>query len=334
MVNLVKFGVIGLGDFGERHVQALKSIKGVEVVAVCSRTRSRAEEVARMYGVKKWYTDREKLVRDDEVDAVTIATADDDHVEPTILAADAGKPALLEKPIATTLEDADKIISAVKRSNIIFMVGHILRFDRRYRIVYNMAKDGRLGRIGSMYARRTGRQRAARIFLDRVSPPVQTGVHDIDIMRWIAGREVVQVAGFAASRMNYKYPDIFWTVMKFDDGSLGVMENGFMLNDSYPHFIDSQLEVISEKATIHILTPGEYFSVYSVEGVEKPDVTYWPKMDTHAEGALRDELEYFAKCVAEGRQPTAVPVEDAKRALEIALMAIKSAENKGSPLSV
>jgi Predicted dehydrogenases and related proteins len=328
MVGPIRFGVIGLGDFGERHVQALKSINGVQVVAVCSRTKSRAEEVARKYGVKKWYADREKLVRDDEVDAVTIATADDDHVEPTVLAAEAGKPALLEKPIATTLEDADKIISAVKRSNIIFMVGHILRFDRRYRIVYNMAREGKLGKIGSMYARRIGRQRAAAIYLNRVSSPVQTGVHDIDIIRWIAGREVIETSGFAAKRMNYKYPDIFWTIMRFDDGSLGVVENGFMLNDNYPHFIDSQLEVLAEKATIQILTPGEYFTVYSIEGVEKPDVTYWPKMDKHAEGALRDELEYFTRCVAEGRQPTAVPLEDARRALEIAIMAMKSAENK------
>jgi len=221
VVGLVRFGVIGLGDFGERHVQALKSIGWVEVVAVCSRTRSRAEEVARTYGVRKWYTDREKLVKDSEVDALTIATADDDHVEPTILAAEAGKPALLEKPIATTLEDADKIISSVKRSGIIFMVGHILRFDKRYRMVYNMVREGRLGRIGSMYARRIGRQRAAGIFLNRVSPPVQTGVHDIDIMRWIAGSEVVQVSGFATRRMNYKYPDIFWTRHRYNEVDSG-----------------------------------------------------------------------------------------------------------------
>ncbi|MEM2040514.1 MAG: Gfo/Idh/MocA family oxidoreductase [Nitrososphaerota archaeon] len=333
MVDLIRFGVIGLGDFGERHVQALKSIAGVEVVAVCSRTRSRAEEVARRYGVKKWYTDREKLVRDDEVDAVTIATADDDHVEPTILAAEAGKPALLEKPMATTLEDADKIISAVKKSKIIFMVGHILRFDKRYRTVWKMVREGRLGRIGSMYARRIGRQKAAGIFLNRVSAPVQTGVHDIDIIRWITGREVVQVSGFAARRMNYKYPDIFWTVMRFDDGTLGIVENGFMLSDNYPHFIDSQLEVIAEKGTIHILTPGEYFSIYSTEGVDKPDVTYWPKMNGHAEGALKDELEYFARCVREGRQPEVIPIEDARRALEIAIMAMKSAE-QGATLSI
>lgn len=330
---VVRFGVIGLGDFGERHVQALRAIRDVEVVAVCSRSRNRAEEVARLYGVKKWYTDREKIVRDEEIDAVTVATADDDHVEPVILAAEAGKPILLEKPIATTLEDADVIISAVKRHGVIFMVGHVLRFDRRYRLLKKMREEGETGKIGSMYARRLGRRRAADIYLNRVSPPVQTGVHDIDIMRWICGREVSQVSGFAARRLNYRFPDVFWTIMKFTDNELGIVENGFLLSDNYPHFIDSMFSLISEKITAHIHTPGEFFTVYGTRGVDKPDVTYWPRMDGYAEGALRDELDYFAKCVITGEQPQLIPIEDAKRALEIALKAMESAE-KGATMTL
>jgi len=333
MVKRVKFGVIGLGDFGERHVQALKSIDWIEVVAVCSRSRARAEEVARLYGVKRWYTERDKIVRDDEIDAVTVTTADDDHVEPTVLAAEAGKHVLLEKPIATTLDDADKIISATQRYGIIFMVGHILRFDRRYRMVKRAREDGALGRIGSMYARRLGRLRAARIYLNRVSPPVQAGVHDIDIMRWISGSEVVEVSGFSARLLSYRYPDVFWTIMRFDNGALGIVENGFLLSDSFPHFIDSQFEVLGERATVHIFTPGEFFSVYGAEGIDKPDITYWPKMDGHAEGALKEELEYFAKCVSSGEQPSIVSTGDARRALEIALKAFESSE-RGRPLSL
>jgi len=304
---MVGFGVIGLGDFGERHVQALRSIGWVDVVAVCSRSRERAEEVARRYGVRKWYTDREKLVGDSEVDAVTVATADDDHVEPSILAAEAGKHLLLEKPIATTLQDADRIISVVRRYGVIFMVGHILRFDRRYRLVKSMCERGEVGNIGSIYARRLGRRRAAGTYLNRVPPPVQTGVHDIDIMRWVTGREVAQVSGFSARILPYKYPDAFWTVMRFDNGCLGVVENGFLLSDNFPHFIDSQFEMVGEKATIHIHTPGEFFTIYGQNGVDKPDITYWPRMDGYAEGALRDELEYFAKCIASGSQPHFIP---------------------------
>jgi len=325
-MNKVRFGVIGLGDFGERHVQALKAIQIADVVAVCSRTESRAREVATRYGVKKWYTSREKIVKDPEIDAVTIATADDDHVEPTILAAEVGKHVLLEKPIATKLEDADKIIDVSTKYGIIFMVGHILRFDKRYRMIYEMNKAGKLGKIASLYAKRTVPRRAASVFLNRVSPVVQTGIHDIDIMLWILGKKAVSVYAEAVKHSDYKYPDIFWTMIRFEDEAVGVVENGFYISNLFPHFIDSCFEVISNNSTIHIQTPGEFFTVYhDVDGIMKPDITYWPKMNGYAEGALKDELEYFASCVANGVQPTIIQPHEAREALRVALAAEESA---------
>ncbi|MEM0382281.1 MAG: Gfo/Idh/MocA family oxidoreductase [Nitrososphaerota archaeon] len=318
-------GVIGLGDFGERHVQAIKSIPYAELVAVCSRSERRAKEIAQGYGVKRWYTDRGKIVEDKDVDVVTIATADDDHAEPTILAAEAGKHILLEKPIATTLEDADKIISTTKRTGVIFMVGHILRFDRRYRVVREMRLRGELGEIISVYARRLGSSDAADRFLNRVSPIVQHGVHDIDIIRWILGGEVKTVYAKAVKFREYRYPDAYWTIMEFEDKRIGVVESGFVLPSTYPHFIDSFFELVSENAAIHIYTPGELFTVYHNKYLSKPDVTYWPQFNLHAEGALRDEIEYFLQCVHSEIQPNLIVPEDARRALEIALAGEKSA---------
>lgn len=318
-------GVIGLGDFGERHVQAIKAIPWAELIAVCSKSESRAKEVTQRYGAKRWYIDRRKIVEDVEVEVVTIATADDDHVEPTILASEAGKHVLLEKPIATTLDDADKIISTIKRSGVIFMVGHILRFDRRYRMVREMRLRGELGEIISVYARRVGSSRAAERFLNRVSPIVQHGIHDIDIIRWIWGKEAKKVYASAIKFREYKYPDVFWTIVEFEGGKVGVVECGFILPNTYPHFIDSFFELLSENAAIHIYTPGEYFTAYHDKHLSKPDVTYWPQLDQYAEGALKDEIEYFLRCVVSGVQPDLIAPEDARRALEIALAAEKSA---------
>src|SRR2546428_11204747 len=125
----VRVGVVGLGWFGEKHVQVLSQLPNVEVVAVCSRTRARAEEVARRYGVKKSYTDWEKLAKDPLVDAVTVTTHIPDHHRPVMAAAEGGKDVYVEKPIASTLKEADEMISATKRAKVLFMVGHILRFE-------------------------------------------------------------------------------------------------------------------------------------------------------------------------------------------------------------
>jgi predicted dehydrogenase len=323
-MSSVRFAVIGLGDFGERHVRALKAVHGVEVVAVCSRTERRAREVAERYGIPKWYTSRAEVVEDPAVDAVTIATADDDHVEPTVLAAEASKHILLEKPIATTLEDADRILAAVKKAGVIFMVGHILRFDLKYRMVKEMVDEGRLGKIIKLYARRVGRKSLAKIFLPRVSPPVQTAVHDIDVMLWYMGERVVEVYGAAANFLGYRYPDVFWTVMKFEGGAIGAVENGFNLPDSYPYFIDAKLDLQGDKGLAHIDVPGETFTVYTEDRVEKPDIVYWPIVMGEGLGALKDELEYFARCVERGEQPDLIKPEDARAALEVAVAAERS----------
>ncbi|MEM4404684.1 MAG: Gfo/Idh/MocA family oxidoreductase, partial [Nitrososphaerota archaeon] len=127
-----RFAVIGLGWFGEKHVHVLSELPNVEVVAVCSRTESRAREVANKYGAKRWYTDWNKVVKDPEVEAVSVVTHVPEHKEPTILAAEAGKHVLVEKPIAGNLKDADEMIASTEKNKVHFMVGHILRFESRY----------------------------------------------------------------------------------------------------------------------------------------------------------------------------------------------------------
>ena len=131
-MKTVRVGVVGLGWFGEKHLQVLSQLPNVEVTAVCSRTPSRAREVAKRYGVKTAYTDWEKLARDPQVDAVTVATHLPDHKRPVIAAAEAGKDVFVEKPVAPTLQEADAMFSAVKQAGVSFMVGHILRFENRY----------------------------------------------------------------------------------------------------------------------------------------------------------------------------------------------------------
>src|SRR5438445_8427027 len=100
----VRVGVVGLGWFGEKHLRILSQLPNVDVVAVCSRSESRAREVARKYGVKKTYTNWNKLAKDPRIDAVTVTTHLPDHREPVLAAADAGKQVFVEKPIADSLK--------------------------------------------------------------------------------------------------------------------------------------------------------------------------------------------------------------------------------------
>ncbi len=127
-MDKIRCGVIGLGWFGEHHVDALQQLPMAEVTAVCTRRPERVKEVAEKYQVPKSYTNYHDLLADPEIDMVTVVTHVGDHVQPTVDALQAGKHVFLEKPMADSVEsvrsdycrgrpDADKC----------FMVGHICR---------------------------------------------------------------------------------------------------------------------------------------------------------------------------------------------------------------
>ena len=124
-------GVIGLGEFGEKHLQAYRSLSSVQIVSVCSRSRERAEDVARRFEAKRWTTDLRQFIADPEIDAVSVTTSEDRHLEPVISAIEAGKHVFIEKPIATDLSDAQQMVEACSRSDVTVMPGHIMRFAPR-----------------------------------------------------------------------------------------------------------------------------------------------------------------------------------------------------------
>src|SRR5262245_26382991 len=100
VMDRIRCGVIGLGWFGEHHVDTLKQLPQAELVAVCTRRPDRLAEVARKYDVPRAYTDYQALVADPQIDLVSIVTHVGDHVEPTIATVRAGKHVFLEKPMA------------------------------------------------------------------------------------------------------------------------------------------------------------------------------------------------------------------------------------------
>ena len=113
-MDRLRIGVIGLGWFGEIHCDAIVGIPNLELAALCTRTPERLKAMATKFGVTKTTRDYRDLLADPDIDAVSIVTMWDQHTEPAVAALEAGKHVFLEKPIASTVEDARKIIAAVQ----------------------------------------------------------------------------------------------------------------------------------------------------------------------------------------------------------------------------
>jgi UDP-N-acetylglucosamine 3-dehydrogenase len=322
----VKYGIIGLGWFGEWHGEALAGLHGVELHSLCTRTESRLKDLGKKFGVSNLYTDYNEMLKDPELEAVSVVTMWDQHVEPTLAALKAGKHVFLEKPMASTVADSRAMVDAANESGKIFMVGHIVRFQPRYAAAKREIAAGKIGKIVSIYARRNVPVSVGASVLPKIGPIVGDGVHDTDIMLWYTGAKIESVFAQTLNVNGHKYPDVGWTMYRFDSGAVGVCENVWCMPDNRGFFPDERMEVIGTEGGIYIQENYPSLSVVDKQGSYMPDSTYWPEIGPGMRGgALADELRYFAECVISGEKPKIITPEESFEATRACLAAEASA---------
>ena len=321
-----KCAVIGLGWFGEKHCEALAAVPQADLYALCTRTESRLKEVASRFGVQHTYTDYRDLLKNPEVEVVNIVTMWDQHVEPTLAALEAGKHVFLEKPMASTLEDCRAIVTASEESSGFLMVGHICRFSPRYASAKEEISAGKIGDILSIYARRNIPAWVTGDILDKIGPIIGDGVHDTDLMLWYTGARIETAYAQTTRMRDRKYPDLGWTMYRFDNGATGVLEDVWCLPEKTPFQIDERMEIIGTRGSIHIQETHPNYSVCDEDGWRSPDTTYWQTRGGVLRGALPDEISYFVTCVQENRPPQIITPPESLAAVEACLAAEESAE--------
>ncbi|MBV9289775.1 MAG: Gfo/Idh/MocA family oxidoreductase [Hyphomicrobiales bacterium] len=324
-IDRLRIGVIGLGWFGEIHCDAIVGVPNLELAALCTRTPERLKALARKFGVAKAARDYREVLADPDIDAVSIVTMWDQHTEPAIAALEAGKHVFLEKPIASTVEDARKIIAASERSKGILQVGHICRFNPRYRMAKQAIAAGKIGRIVAMSSRRNIPAAWTPAILNKIGPIVGDAVHDTDLMLWFTGDRIASAYAQTVSVRGLKHPDIGQTMYRFASGATATLETVWCMPEKTPFDIDERMSIIGDQGIIQIQDTFPNLGIVSNDKLHSPDTTYWPEFDGARGGALREEFFYFASCALKGRAPAIGRPEDAAAALAAALAAEESA---------
>jgi predicted dehydrogenase len=329
----LRVGVIGLGTWGEKHLQVLAGTPAVEVVAVCDTSQERARSLAAKYRVAKSYTNFNEMFATERFDAVHVVTPEPAHREPVVQAASRGIHVLVEKPMATSLQDADAMIRACEAAKTTLMVGHILRWDARYAMVKDAVDAGGFGKIASIFARRSVNKAQAPTFLSRSTPVMQLGIHDIDIILWFKKSRVLRAYCRSSRLLDFKHPDNTTSTLEFEDGSFAVVYNSFALPDTVPAFVGARMEVLGEKNFTVIDMSEQGLFVSDEKGYRTPDTTLVPVVRGELGGTLRQEIEYFVGCVASGKQPEVIRPQESREALEVALACERSMA-EGRPVSL
>lgn len=320
----IRWGVIGLGWFGEIHADTLVDMPGIELTAFSTRTPERLRELGDKYHVSRRYTDYRDLLADSDVDAVSITTHINDHRDIAIDALRAGKHVLLEKPMAPTVDDCNQIIAASRQSQGRFMVGHICRFDPRVAMAKQAIDEGRLGKIISMHARRNLSKAIGEANLDKISALMGDAIHDADIMLWFTGASPVSVYAQEVHPGPCKYPDCAWAMMRLENDAVGVVESVWHLPNTTPYTIDARMEVIGTEGALYIDCGQAGLEIHASDGLNTPDTMYWPIVFGERFGILRAELQYFANCISRDQAPDRITPEQSRDVVGLIAAAAQS----------
>lgn len=323
----VRWGVIGLGWFGEVHADNLAEMPDIELTGLCTRRPERLNEVANRLGVERKYTDYHDMLRDPEIDVVSITTHIYDHCQIAIDALRSGKHVLLEKPMAPTVAECDQIIKAAQAGGGLFMVGHICRFDPRVVMAKEAIEQGRIGQIISMHARRNLSKAIGQMVLDDISALMGDGIHDADLMLWFSQANVKSVYAQEVHPGKNKYPDGGWSIARLDNGAVAVVESVWHLPESTPYTIDARMEIIGTEGAIYINCAEAGLAIHDAGGVKMPDTMYWPRPMGRYTGILQEELRYFANCVRAGETPTRITPVESRAAVAWMAAATESAQS-------
>jgi len=215
----------------------------------------------------------------------------------------------VEKPIADTLENAEKLTKGAKDAGVKLMVGHIERFNPAVTKLKQIIDSGLLGKIVSISARRVGpynpRIRDVGVILD-------IGVHDIDVISYLYGRKVDEVYSIAGADI-HSFEDHAAIILRYDDVFSGIVETNWLT----PHKV--------RKLTV-IGVDGVAYLDYIDQTVELHDGEWIRKAKVEMDEPLKKELMHFIDAISNGKEPSPSG-EDGTHALKVAMAAIESYEN-------
>ena len=313
----MRLGLIGLGRIGAFHARTLADLDVVDSLVVTDALPAVTKEVAERVGAEPADSVAELLAAG--VDGVLVAAATDTHPELVLAAVDAGLPVFCEKPLARAVTDAVAVARRVQESGVPVQVGYPRRFDPAFLAARAAVRSGELGALHTVRS----------TTLDPAPPPAaylagsggifrDCAVHDFDAVRWVTGREVVEVYATGSDRGDPLFTEIgdvhtAAAILTFDDGTLGVVSNsrgnprGYDVRLELHGTADSAAAGLDDGLPLRSLEPGVTFPAGPPHGFF---------MDRLA-AAFRAELAAFTEVVA-GTRPSPCTVQDA---LEVAFIA-------------
>ena len=217
---MIRVAVVGAGSMGKNHIRVYRGMPGVELVAVVDSNPDALEQIRHFYCIPT-YTDYEEMVEYERPDAVSVVVPSQLHYQVTKYLLEAGCHVLVEKPIATNLEDAHEMVKTAERAGRILAVGHVERYNPAILELKRRLDAAELGTIFQIYARRLGPFPSR---IQDVGVIMDLATHDLDVMRFLTGKNYARVHAEIRRVLNRSHEDMLAGIIRFEDDMLGILE--------------------------------------------------------------------------------------------------------------
>ncbi|MEM0226346.1 MAG: Gfo/Idh/MocA family oxidoreductase [Thermofilaceae archaeon] len=311
------------------YARVLKSLEEAELVAIYDDDPERLKRAAEAYGVRDLYSDYQQLLKRSDIDAVIIASENARHAELAVASAEAGKHIIVEKPLATTLEDAERMIKAAEKAGVKLQQAFVMRYHDATVAVKRMLDEGAIGRILAITT--TNHGKFPGLWFD--DPKLAGGgavmdhtVHTADLMRWYTRDEVDEVFAVIGKniRPQLRSEDCALISLKFRSGVLGSIDCSWSRHEGWPIWGDVYLAIYGTEGFIVVDAFRPCINLV-IDG--KPLVWHYFGPD-----ADYNMIKDFVRAVLEDR-PVRASGYDGYKALEVALAAYES-HRRGAPVKL
>lgn len=328
----MNFAIIGCGFISEKHAYTIKNITGAKLVAVCDKDSKATKRYEEEFGAAS-YTDVEEMLISEKIDIVNICTPSGSHTMIAELVARYGKHIIVEKPMALTLEDTNKIIAASEENNVKLAVVHPNRFRPAVLKLKEILNAGLLGEIS--HALCIVNWNRGQHYYDQApwrgtkehdgGVLMNQAIHNLDLLLSFMGSPT-EVFSMGATRLrDIEVEDVSTGVIRFESGALATVQASTTV---YPRNLEESITIFGEKGTVKIGgAHALYFEIMDIQDLEEETARYIADVESNPWGTpgheriIRDMIE----AVWEDRQPI-ISGEDGRNAVELVLAFYESAK--------
>lgn len=330
----MNFAIVGCGFIAKKHAEAISNIPNAKLKAVCDKIESAMVPYAERYGVN-CYTNLSKLLKDPSIDVICICTPSGLHASIAEEVAAAKKHIVLEKPIALTLQESERIIQAAEENQVKLAVVHPNRFRPVVQELKKIMDRGLLGKISHASVKVNWNRtqdyydqsawRGTKLFDGGVL--MNQAIHNLDLLLWLLG-EPDQVFSMQATRLRkIESEDVSIGVLRFKSGALGVVEASTTV---YSSNFEESITIFGEKGTVKIGGKNAiYLEHLEIDGVIEDEVKELKEKilaDPWGIPGHQKIIEDMMTAVKENTNPIVNGVEG-KKVLELVLAFYESAQN-------